>query len=122
MKEFDSPRGLQQTFPLFPKQRHPILGMFDVLHQANHKVSNLLFVILNICAILIGLLSLVVTTIWFMGTDPIPNMEFIRGIIGLGLFLGYFIVALFCAALAQFLRYLSSIAETQARNFKSPAA
>jgi uncharacterized membrane protein len=90
--------------------------MFDVLHHSNHKVSNLLFVTLNVCAIITAILSLVVTTMWFTSTDPIPSMGFARIIIGMGIFLGYLISAMFCAAVAQVLRYLSSIAETQWRS------
>ena len=115
MKEFDSPRGLK-TFPLIINIFLSKSIMFDFLHQPNHKVSSLVFVTLNVCAIITVILSLVVTTMWFTSTDPMPNMEFSRNIIGMGIFLGYFISAMFCAAVAQGLRYLSSIAETQWRS------
>ena len=86
--------------------------MFDVLDQPEHRVTNWVFILLNVVAVFIVVAGLIVATIFATVTGVFqPDSIGIASYIAAGLIvLASIIVALLMMGLAQAIRYLAAVA------------
>lgn len=90
--------------------------MVEVLTFQNHKLSNVIFISMNVTAILFAVMSIVNATIWFNGLLSLPSeMRFAFLVYGILGFLIHIFLASVLLCLGQIIRYLSSISETIAQ-------
>lgn len=90
--------------------------MIEVLSLSNHRLTNAVFVAMNVLAVLAVVLGIVSTTMWFTATDVgSGELAFSRLMTGIALLFGHVVLAVVLAGLAQLLRYLASLTEILAR-------
>lgn len=86
--------------------------MFDVLDRPEHRVTNWIFIFLNVVAVFVGVAGLIVAAIFATATGVFqPDSIGIANYIAAGsIFLVSVIVALLMMGLAQAIRYLAAVA------------